>query len=137
MSLKSQFKVDTNAVNDGVWFDVCVNSDGSKCRVKLRRHGRGNALWSIAYRAATRDVDTDAVTPQEDEVITAKIFCEGNVAGWENMQPDDDGKELKFNLDNAKKLLTDPDWVDLLKDWQGKASSLAPFQVARESEAKN
>jgi hypothetical protein len=137
MSLKSKFKTSAAAVRDGVWFDVTQNSDGSKCRVKLRRAGRGNPLWSVSFREHTRDQDMEAVTPEEDEVITANIFAEANVADWEHFQPEDDGKDLKFTLDNVKKILTDPDWIELLKDWQSKANSLAPFQEKREAEAKN
>jgi hypothetical protein len=144
MSLKSRFKSNASAVRDGVWFDVIENKDGSKCRVKLRRSGRGNPLWSVAFREHTKDRDMDAVTPEEDEVITANIFAEANVADWEHFQPEDDGVELPFSVDNAKLVLADPDWVELLKDWQAKAGSLAPFQskagdkpTKREAEAKN
>jgi hypothetical protein len=135
--LKSKFKTSAAAVRDGVWFDVCENKDGSKCRVKLRRAGRGNPLWSVAFREHTKDRDMDAVTPEEDEVITANIFAEANVADWEHFQPEDDGVELPFTTDNVRTILSDPDWIELLKDWQGKANSLAPFQEKRENEAKN
>jgi hypothetical protein len=137
MSLKGKFKTNAVAVRDGVWFDVGENSDKTKCRVKLRRTGRGNPLWSIAFREHTKDRDMDAVTPEEDEIITAEIFAEASVADWEHMQPDDDGKDVPFSVDAAKALLVDPDWIELLKDWQTKANSLAPFQAKREKEAKN
>lgn len=136
MSLKSRFKTSAAAVRDGVWFDVTENSDGSKCRVKLRRAGRGNPLWSVSFRKHTQDRDMETITPEEDEIITANIFAEANVAEWEHMQPNDDGVELPFTIENARSLLTDPDWIELLKDWQSKANSLAPFQ-ASEGEAGN
>jgi hypothetical protein len=137
MSLKGRFKTEAALVRDGVWFDVCENKDKTKCRVRLRRSGRGNPLWSVAFREHTRDRDMDAVTPEEDEVITANIFAEANVADWEHFQPNDDGIELLFSVENAKLILADPDWVSLLSDWQTKANSLAPFQAKREDEAKN
>jgi hypothetical protein len=144
LSLKSKFKVDATLARDGKWFDVCQNKDGSKCRVKLRRAGRGNPLWSVAFREHTKDHDMDMVTPEEDEVITANIFAEANVADWEHFQPEDDGVELPFSVENARSILADPDWVELLKDWQGKANSLSAFQskpgdppTKQEEEAKN
>ncbi len=137
MSLKGKFKTSAAAVRDGVWFPVTKNKDGSECRVKLRRAGRGNPLWSVAFREHTKDHDMETVTPEQDEVITANIFAEANVADWEHMQPEDDGVELPFTVENAGKLLSDPDWIELLKDWQSKANSLAPFQAKREDEAKN
>lgn len=136
MSLKSKFKTSAAAVRDGVWFDVTENTDGSKCRVRLRRAGRGNPKWSVSFREHMKDVDAEKVTPEEDEIITATIFAEANVADWEHFQPEDDGVELPFSVDAAKKILLDPDWIELLKEWQGKANSLAPFQ-ASEGEAGN
>lgn len=137
MSLKNKFKTSAAAVRDGVWFDVCENKDKTKCRVKLRRSGRGNPHWSAAFRAHTKDRDMDAVTPEEDEIITANIFAEANIVEWEHFQPEDDGIEVPFSVEEAKRYLTDPDWVELLKDWQTKAGSLAPFQEKREAEAGN
>jgi hypothetical protein len=128
LSLKNKFKTSAAAVRDGVWFDMGKNTDGSVCRVRLRRTGRGNPLWSVAFRQHTKDQDMDSVTPEEDEVITANIFAEANVADWEHFQPEDDGVDLPFTVENAKRILTDPDWVELLKDWQTKANTLAPFQ---------
>jgi hypothetical protein len=137
MSLKAKFKTESALVRDGTWFDVTANSDGSKCRVKLRRTGRGNPLWSVAYREHTKDQDMENLAPEQDEIITAKIFAEGAVADWENFQPNDDGHNVPFSTQAAMDILVDPDWVELLKDWQIKAQSLAPFQAKREDEAKN
>lgn len=137
MSLKSDFKTNSSLVNDGVWFPVTNNSDGTKARVKLRRSGRGNALWSLAFRKHTAEQDMDTLTPAEDEVITAKIFAEANVAGWEHMQPEDNGRDLPFTLENVTALLIDPDWIELLKKWQQQANSLAPYQDTRETESGN
>lgn len=137
MSLKAKFKTSSSLVNDGVWFDVCTNSDKTKCRVKLRRSGRGNKLWSIAFREHMKDVDSDTVTPEEDEIITAKIFAQANVADWEHFQPEDDGVELECTVENATAILVDPDWVDLLKDWQAKANGRDDYQEKRKAEAKN
>lgn len=136
MSLKARYKSSAALREGGVWFDVTTNSDGSKCRVRLRRHGRGNKFWTAAYRANTSGIDTDAISIEEDEAITAKVFVEGCVVEWEHVQPEDDGKDLPFTIENAIALLIHPDWVELLKDWQNKANSLEPFQNPEE-DAKN
>lgn len=137
MSLKSQFKTSTSLASGGVWFDVTTNSDGSKCRVKLRRNGRGNKLWVNAFRKHTADKDMENISIEEDEQITAEVFAEANVADWENMQPNDDGVNLEFNEANVKSLLLDPDWIELLKDWQVKSNEIKPFQEKQETEAGN
>lgn len=137
MSLKGKFKSDSKLREDGVWFDVTTNRDKSNCRVKLRRSGRGNRHWVTAYRDRTANVDMDNLTVEEDERITADVFASSCVVGWEHMQPEDDGENVEFTPEAALALLSDPDWVDLLKDWQAKANSLSPFQKKREGEAKN
>lgn len=136
MSLKSQFKTNTSLVNDGVWFDVCTNNDGSKCRVKLRRTGQANALWSAAWRKHAAD-DLGELTPDQDRAFMAEVYADAVVAGWENMQPEDDGVNVPFSRDAVVALLADPDWLELRNDWRAKADSLAPFQDKREDEAKN
>lgn len=141
MSLKSKFKSSSALVHEGVWFDVCTNADGTKCRVKLRRHGRTNRLWTAAFRKHTADKDMENITPEEDEAITANVFVEACLVDWEHLQLEDDGTETAFSIENALELLTNPDWNDLLKDWQTKANTMASYQAAgdkkREDEAGN
>lgn len=137
MSLKSKFKTSSSLVSGGVWFVITTNSDGSVCRVKLRRSGRGNKLWVNAFRAHTADKDMEAITAEEDEAITANVFAEANVADWENMQPEDNGQNVPFSVDAAKALLTDPDWIELLKELQVKSNEITPFQEKQETEAGN
>ncbi len=136
MSLKGKFKTSSAAVRDGVWFDVTENSDKTKCRVRLRRAGRGNPLWSVAFREHTKDRDMESISPEEDEIITGNIFAEGMVVDWEHFQPDDDGQDMPFSIENAKTILTDPDWIQLLQDWQNKAGSLEPFQAGKSKDGK-
>ena len=135
--VKGKFKTSSALVREGVWFDVAENTDGSKCRVRLRRSGRGNPQWAVSFREHTKGLDMEAVSPEEDELITANVFAEANVVDWENFQPEDDGQNMPFSVENAKMILTDPDWVELLKDWQTKANGIAAFQQKREDEAGN
>lgn len=137
MSLKAKFKTNSSLVNDGVWFDVCTNSDGTKCRVKLRRTGQGNALWSLAWRNRPQPEDLQELTPAQDREAMASVYAEAVVADWEHMQPDDDGKEWPCDHEHVVKLLADPDWLELRNDWRAKADSLTPFQDKREEEAGN
>jgi len=136
MSLKAKFKTNTSLVNDGVWFTVCTNTDGTTCRVKLRRTGQGNALWSLAWRNHQGD-DLVDLTPAQDAEFMAKVYADAVVAGWEHMQPNDDGKDWEFTKENVVKLLGNLDWLELKNDWREKADSLAPFQDPREDDVKN
>ena len=138
MSLKNRFKTDTALTRDGVWFDLATNSDGSKARIKLRRHGRSNRDWVVSYRDHTKDVDLEAISPEEDELITARVFVDACVVEWEHFQPEDDGNDLAFSKENALTLFSDPDWNDLLKECQQHANNRQAFQTKKaEGEAKN
>jgi hypothetical protein len=137
MSLKGRFKTSSVLVREGVWFDVDENEDGTKCRVKLRRSGRANPFWGPAFRDHTAGKDMETIPPEEDELITANVFAEANVVEWEHFQPEDDGVELEFSMDNVKSILTDPDWVELLNDWQTKTRTITAYQQKREGEAGN
>lgn len=141
MSLKKRFKTSARLIEEGVWFDVTTNSDKSKARVKLRRSGRGNRHWVAAFRDRTAGIDMETMSVEEDEAITAQVFVDACVIDWEHIQPEDDGNELEFSKENALKLLSDPEWIELLKDWQAKANGIAGFQdeqdKKREDEAGN
>mgnify|MGYP001176960993 CR=1 FL=1 len=127
MSLK-KFKTSAALVEQGVWFDVTTNSDKTKCRVKLRRHGRGNKHWVAAFRDRTAGQDMENLSIEEDEAITADVFVEACVVDWEHFQPEDDGNNVPFSKAEALKILSDPNWVDLLKDWQTKANTVTAYQ---------
>lgn len=156
MSLKSQFKTNSSLINDGVWFDVCINDDAkpgnlgnmghgdvgtagtpaTKCRVKLRRTGQGNALWSLAWRKRA-DISTDELTADQDREFMAEVYADAVVADWEHMQPYKDGEDVPFSREAVVKLLSNPDWLELRNKWREHADSLAPFQDPREEDAKN
>lgn len=136
MSLK-KFKTNPKLIEDGKWFTVTTNSDGSTCRVRLRRSGRANKRWLIKFREHTEGLDTDSLSPEDDAALMATVFAQACVAEWENMQPEDDGANLEFSEGNAVNLLTDPEWVDLLSDWQAKAGAAPNFRAHREGEAGN
>lgn len=137
MSLKGKFKTSTQLVRDGVWFDLTENSDKSKCRIRLRRHGRTNRDWVTAFRKHTADKDMDLITPEEDELITAAIFVDSCVVDWEGMQPEDDGNNVPFSKEAALELFANPEWNDLLKECQAHANTRERFQAKAEGEAKN
>lgn len=137
MSLKTKFKTNADLAKGGVWFKLDPNSDGTVPEVLLRRSGRANPLWGVAFRENSKDRDVETLTPEEDTLVMATTFAQACVADWKHMQPDDDGKVVKFSTDAAVKLLTDPDWIDLLTDWQAKAGENSSYQKEREGDAKN
>lgn len=136
-SLKAKFKTSSRLVQEGVWFDVAENSDKTICRVRLRRSGRSNRDWVTAFRDRTSAVDMEVISSDEDEQITADVFVTACVVDWENMQPEDDGNPIPFSKEAAMELLSNPDWIDLLKELQTKAMGVAGFQEKKKVEAGN
>lgn len=137
MSLKSRFKANTTLSNDGVWVPLGANTDKSECRIKLRRTGITNKLWSLAFRNRGEGLDLDNLPPEEDTLFMARVFHDAVVVDWENMQPEDDGSNWPHTEENVVKLLSDPDWHDFRMFIKGKADDLTTFQDAREADAKN
>lgn len=148
MSVKSKFKTNSSFVNDGVWFDVATNNDAvpasdgvrakqaTKCRIKLRRTGQGNSLWSLAWRKH-EDKDLTELTPDQDRQFMAKVYADAVVADWEHMQPYEDGQDVPFSTDAVVALLSDADWLDFRNWIRAQADSLVPFQDKREEDAGN
>lgn len=155
MSVKSKFKVNTSLVNDGKWFVVDTNDDAKPavpgrgeagaakpavpatvCRIKLRRTGQGNALWSLAFRKHT-DGNLDELTADQDREFMAEVFADAVVADWENMQPYEDGVNVPFSREAVVKLLADPDWLEFRNWCRSQADALTPFQDPREEAAGN
>lgn len=121
MSIFAQFKTDPSKQNDGVWFDICENDDGSMCRVKLAREVSHNKRYAKALREAVEPysaaLKTRAIKDEVAEKIYAKAFVEGCVIDWEHVQ-DPNGKEIEFSVEKAIEILIDPtmsDFYDLLK----------------------
>ena len=135
-ALKNKFKTDATKVREGVEFVIVTNNDGSKFKVTLRRHGRSNPRWAASFREHTKGVDTDKLTDEEDAAITLAVFIEACLVGWENFQPEIDGENVEYSPEVAHAYLSNPDWLDLYNELQGKATITAGFQ-ATEDEVKN
>jgi hypothetical protein len=141
MSLAKKFRVDASRVKEGVWFTVGKNEDGTECRFRLRRIGRGNPVWARVYREVTEHVDAENLSVEEDAAISAEVFARANVVDWENVCFEEGGEYVPFSEKKAVEILCDPDWTELVKTLMVKANEIQAFQrekeTKKEEEAKN
>ena len=147
MSLAKKFKTDTNAANDGVWFDFpdAPNDDKTVPGFKLARKTSQNKAYSRAMREFTKDhttaegvADFSALSEEEAERVELDVFVGALLLDWRNFQPNDDGKAAAFSKDAAKAIFGDPDWQDLYKDLVRKCGQATAYRAAQlKAEAKN
>lgn len=147
MSLKQKFKTDTDAANDGVWFDYDgqPNDDKTVPGFKLARKSGQNKSYAKAMREFTKEHTTeDGITDFNDlseaeaEAVELDVFVNALLIEWRNFQPDDDGKALPFSQENAKKIFGDLDWSDLYKDLARKCGLASAYKAKQlKAEAKN
>ena len=145
MTLNKQFKTNSVAANDGVWFDFpdAPNEDGSVPGFCMSRKATQNKAYSQAMRdfiQNTTDAEglTKELTHDENASLDLDIFLAALLQDWRNFQPEDDGKSIDYSYDNAKAIFGDPDWSDLYKDLVIKCSQSAAYRTARvKAEAKN
>lgn len=143
MSLKSLYKTDPTANTGGVWINHAKNSDGSQTRFKLSRMSQAlNKKFAKEIETRTRpyrrEIELNTLDKDVNDEIMLDVFIASILLDWEHVQPDDDGNELSYSTENAKRLLGDPEWADLYDDLRERARDAANFRTAAlESEAKN
>lgn len=148
MSLKSKFKTDAQAANEGVWVDYAdsPNKDGSIPGFRIARLSQQNTKYTAAMRKTTKGMqitaDGTVILEETDDNEADKVMLEAFVdtllTDWRNFQPEDDGNNIPYSRDMAKLIFGNPDWLDLYVDLMAKTKKMAIFQTkAQVAEAKN
>ncbi len=151
MSLKKAFGTNKTKEENGTWINVCVNDDGSICRMRLARMTSRNkhfmakiAKINKANRGTTIRKNATPTVAEDDVKKAIDVFVETILLGWEHVEEyrkeklpafPSPGKiaEMEFNFENATFLLTDlPDLFELLT---GEATKLENFQDEIDTEA--
>jgi len=140
MSLASRFKTDSKAANEGIWVEFEANDDGSIPKFKISRMSSQNKVYQKSARKHSKGLNSNGavrnISDEQFDEMTLDIFVDSILLGWENVQPKDDGKEYLYTKENAKALLSDPNWVDLYDELANIANSKESFKK-KEEEAKN
>lgn len=137
------FKLDLNAVNNGVWFNYPPNKDGSIPRVLLARANEANEKFTAKMAEVTkphlREIELGTFSKEKDRELTLEAWLGTVLLDWENIQPDDNGEAIDFkNKAAVKALLLDLAWLDFYVDMRSKAVTANNFRAGDlEIAAKN
>ena len=139
MSLYSQFKTDKSIETEGVVLEYGKTDDGKIISIRIARAGGANLRYTKLLEAAIkpyrRQLQNETMDNDIAETITQRVYAQGVILGWENVQ-DADGKDMAFNVDNCLKLFKD--LPDLWSDIQSQANRAALFrQEILEADSKN
>lgn len=134
MSTYKQFQTDTSLETSGIRLNL-----GAAGTFIIARAGGSNEKFARRMLSATkpfrRAIANETMDHKEADRLTARVFAETVVLGWEGVTGPD-GKELAFNVDNAVKLFTD--LPDLFAEIRRASSDAALFRKEiLEAEAGN
>lgn len=133
-SFYEHYSTDAAIEKAGVWADY-----GDLGKILLARAGGANKKYLKAVEAFQRKnkrrLDLGLVPSAELIEVTAKIFAETVVLGWEGVKGRD-GNPLPFTTDNCRQLLMD--LPELLRDLEKLASDHTAYRAQiDEAAAKN
>lgn len=139
MSLYKQFRTDSDLEVSGIFLEYGENSKKQPIRFKVARAGGSNSKFDKVLAEKTKPyrglLKNDSMDPKLAEKLVMHAYCESVLLGWEGVE-DENGNELPFSADNAKKLFTD--LPDLFADIREQAGRAALFrQHILEQEAGN
>lgn len=137
--LYKNFGTNENTELNGFWYIADRNEDETEIKFLLARKGKRNKKYqeilSKLLKPYQKQLEFETVSPKVLQKCFFEAFLGGILKGWENVYGED-GKLLPFNLDNARKLLTDlPDLYDTLDKQSEKPSNFHDTDV--ESVVKN
>lgn len=153
MSLKSKFKLNSELMDNGVWFVLShadsLNKDGTAPSFKLRY---ADFAYNIKYAAAIRSgfnkaskVDfekenldlADFENLNEAKVVQRKAFVNFILCDWKNFEPNDDGVKIDYSEENARLIFADgQDWDFLREELLTKCSEKNSFDEKEDEESE-
>ena len=146
-SLASKFKTDSTIANEGVWFKLAQypNEDGTIPAFKMARIGAQNKAYAKAVKRAGEkfvdadgEFDKDALTDEQQDELDLDVFVSTILLGWDNFQPNEDGKAVPYSAEKAREIFGNYDWIDLLRFLTKKAKEVTAWKAReRKADVKN
>lgn len=144
MAISNSLRVNTQVAEQGEWFKLEANSDGTVPAFLLARSGKLNKRYAKRMRDLVRDfgnaegVIDDTVDEDAFEKAHAEAFADTILLNWENFQPEDDGVVTPYSRSNAVDLLQNPEWEPLFAQLREKAAKAGTSRRKRMvADAKN
>lgn len=109
MASISKLKIDQEASHEGIWVSVV---DDIRFKIARWMNPRHAEAFSSLTRPHRQEILRGTLPKKDEDRLMAIAMARGLLNGWENLQ-DDDGNDIPFNIQNAEKLLRDPEmeWV--------------------------
>lgn len=124
MSIRKNFAVDYDAVTKGRDFEI----DGMI--FKLAHLGYPNKNWAKAHEQATKPfrqlIASDMLDEKTDERLGLDVFLETVLLDWKGVKIEEDGPEIPFSKEAARKVLTD--WPEFYRQLRHLASAIGHFR---------
>lgn len=139
MSLYTAYKTSASRENTGARIVKGSNEDGTEIAFFVARQGKTNTGYKLAAERAFKPhrsaIKGGTISNETSDAIMLDLFCGHLLKGWENVR-DENGEELVFNIDNAKKLMTD--LPDLYEELVSASNDISLYLDSnREASAKN
>ena len=139
MSIYKAYKTDSSRENLGARIVKGSNEDGTEIAFLVGRAGKSNTTYKLASERAFKPhraaIKSGTLSNEVAENLLLDLFCGHILKGWENVR-DEQGAELQFTTENAKKLMND--LPDLYQELSDAANETANFLDSnREADAKN
>lgn len=119
LDIFAQFATDETLEENGTWFDI-----GGGARILVARSGNrkyGKLLTKEVERARKVLDLNDEVADKKSEEIMIAVIAETILLGWEGVTFK--GKELEYNVENAKQLLAIKDFRKLVAQYADDTSA--------------
>lgn len=148
MSLRKNYKTDTTAEVEGVWFEVDFNTALNKpTRFKLARMSGSNKRYTKALEAATKPhmaaIQAETLAEETAKRMLTGVFVEAIALEFEGVSKSDltevdtdDGVELASTPENMRALLDK--YPDLYAQLEAQSKRLSAYRAKEvDANAKN
>jgi hypothetical protein len=111
----NKFKTDKKKEEEGVWIEI-----GEEARIRVAR--LNNEKYKNHFRRTTKPYRRQIRNGNLSEDVAERLLIDAMantiLLGWENLT--EDGKAIKYSIDNAKRILSESsDFRDLVADAAG------------------
>lgn len=133
----SDIALDTEGIENGVWVDDIPKLPGLRLKVRGSRSKKWRQLTRKLLEAARMRRSASLLDEDENEKMQTSLLLHAGLVDWDGVERDD-GEKIPFNVIDAEKILTDPQYA-FFREGVAWACDVASDRRAaeREDAAKN
>lgn len=137
MKIRSSYRQDMTATQDGVWFDFPedANPDGTIPGYLLSRFGVANPKFEKAVmERAKKQEGVESLPDETKKLIGVQFFVDFSLQNWRNVQDVETSKPVEFSKALAVEVMNDPEYADLYDKLQTRATTQYNYRHATAKE---